>query len=733
MSKRIPILLGIILVCISIWLLITSNKSISQFIERLDNLGYDLQLRTRVLTQHAAPTSNVAIIDIDDKSLKAIGRWPWPRSKLAILVNQLKQQGADVVAFDIFFSENQPNIVDQVINGLNTHNLLESTVESTLKKSQSLFDEDAIFAKSLAANQSVLALGFLPREITENKLPAPLLILSPEQQLQLSIIRETGYISNIAKLQQVAKGSGFINIFPDTDGIIRRSPLLIEYKGTVYPALSLQTVMLYLGETVSLITPYYGNTMRLEGIKLGSVTIPTDEKGQALIPFIGRSYTFPYYSAIDVMNGKLPKDTLLGKIVFVGTSATGLGDLQATSVQNPFPGVEIQATLVNGMLENNFSYIPAWTYGADIFLSILFGFFAALTFPYFGPRMLGLVIVALPSSLLFLNNLIWIQTGLILSFFMPTVLVLVIAILNIIYGYLFESRRREHLKEIFGQYVPAKHIDEMLRTTSEYGMHGENREMSVIFADIRNFTTISENLSAAELVDLLNTIFTPMTEIIFKHRGTIDKYVGDLIMAFWGAPLKDKNHARHAIESALEMLAKIKAMDAIIKEHNWPEIKIGIGINSGNMSVGDMGSRYRRNYTVLGDNVNLASRVEGLTKYYGVSIVVTEFTKHNQSKFVFRKLDRVRVKGKKSGVEIYDVVCWQNELTPEMSNELEAYHKALNYYFEQRWDDSLSLMQHLQQKYPDRKIYQIYIDRINEIKLHPVADDWDGIFAHVTK
>lgn len=733
MNKYIPIVLGIILVCISVWLFITPVKLVRSLFERLDHLGYDLQLRTRVLTEAAKPHSPIAIIDIDDKSLQAEGRWPWPRGKLGQLVNKLHDDGAVVIAFDIFFSEQQPNIVTQMEQYFSQKHLLTSDVANVLKQSQPNFDEDSMFAKSLLNSSSLLALGFLPTTQTANILPKPLFILSQEEKEQFSIINTFGYISNIPILQKAAKGSGFINIIADADGIIRRAPLLMSYKDGVYPALSLQAVILYLNQAARLITPTYDEGKKLEGIQIGERVIPTDDKGQVLIPFIGGSYTFPYYSATDVLNGKIPKEKIQGKILFVGTSATGLGDLQATSIQSPFPGVEIQASIVNGILEGNFSYIPAWTYGANLVLTILFGLFCAILFPQLGPRTLFAIIILLPVSILLLNNWFWIKTGLIISVLIPTLLILIIAIINIMYGYLFETRRRERIKEMFGQYVPAKHIDEMLKTSGDYGLKGEDRDMTVLFADIRNFTSISESMSAADLVDLLNTFFTPMTEIIFKHKGTIDKYVGDLIMAFWGAPLRDKHHSTHAIISALEMQKQLRVMQPIFAKHNCPDIKIGIGLNSGIMSIGNMGSRYRRNYTVLGDQVNLASRVESLTKFYGVDIIVTENTQHNQTKFIFRKLDRVRVKGKTIGIEIYEVICTRAELTPEITQELELYHNALNLYLEQHWEEAEATFTILSSSHPDRKIYKIYLERINEFKSKPKMEKWDGIYTHHEK
>lgn len=733
MSKRIPILLGLLLTAFAVWCLLTTNHYIQPVLERLDNLGYDLQLRTRVLTQKPPQISNIAIVDIDDNSLKIVGQWPWSRDKVALLVNKIAELGAVVIAFDIFFSEKEENIAEKVIQTLSQRKDLQTKVADALQASKPIFDNDIMFAKSLKDNTAVLAFSFLPRDETQNILPKPLMSFPPELQHQLNIVDAAGYISNISILQDVTSG-GFINIFPDTDGIIRRAPLLMSYKNNLYPSLALQAVMQYLGLEVTLVTPRYDKAKKLEGIMLGKKLIPTNELSEVLIPFIGKSFTFPYYSAVDLLHNKIPKDSFVGKIVLIGTSATGLADLKSTSIQSPFPGVEIQATLIHGMLETGFSYAPAWTLGAEFMFTLILGIIAAFSFPYFGPRILGTLIFGFPILILFLNNYIWVRTGLVISFLMPVILFIAIALFNIIYGYLFETRKREHLKEMFGQYVPEKHIDEMLKHRGKsYGLRGDDREMSVLFADIRSFTTISEGMSASDLVDMLNTFFTPMTEVIFKHRGTIDKYVGDLIMAFWGAPLKDRYHARHAIESALEMRRKVKELYPILAEHKWPEIHIGMGINSGVMSVGDMGSRFRRNYTVLGDSVNLASRVEGLSKFYGVDIVITESTRHNQTRFIFRMLDKVKVKGKKNGVAIYEVIGRTSQMTPELQQELDSYQKALDLYFQQKWDESRVIMAQLNQAYPDTKIYRIYLNRIDEFKVAPPPSDWDGVYVHHSK
>lgn len=733
MNKRIPIFLGFFLSSLAIWVLITSNTFVRATMERLENLGYDLQLKTYIMRKAPKPSPSIAIVDIDDRSLEMEGHWPWPRNKIADLISQLHKQGAVVIAFDMFFSEKERNLAEQIIAKMETEQPVNLSVIDYLKLQAPAFDNDLKFADTLSQVHAVLAIGFLKRAQAQNQLPPPLFKLDDTLLKQLNLFKAKGYIASIPPLQTAAKAGGFINIFSDTDGIFRHAPLLIEYNGNIYASLALQAVISFIGTPIKLITPEYGGSQELEGVQVGNTIVPIDIKGQALIPFIGKSYTFPYLSATDVLKGKIPTEAIQGKIIFIGTSATGMGDLKPTAIENPYPGVEIQASIASGILEDEFSFRPAWTYGANLILTILFGIISSIAFPYMGPRSLGAVVVIVPASLLLINNYIWEQTGLVLSFLVPVILVSLSAVLNILYGYLFESRRRERLKEMFGQYVPSKHIDEMLTSNSEFGLRGDDREMSVLFADIRGFTTISEGLTAKQLVELLNTYFTPMTEIIFKNTGTIDKYVGDLIMAFWGAPLKDESHAYHAIESAVSMQDKLKDLATSLKDKNWPDIKLGIGINSGTMSVGDMGSQYRRNYTVLGDNVNLASRVESLSKFYGASIMVTEYTQHGQTKFIFRKLDRVRVKGKSKGIEIYEVLGRTEQLTPELDEELKQYNNGLDAYFAQRWDDAYNIMDKLHQQYPDKKIYKLYIERIQEYKEHPLPADWDGVYVHQTK
>lgn len=732
MNKRIPILLGFILIAIAVWLQITSIESVRLLIVRLDNIAYDMQLRTRLFTHFVPPQSPVAIVDIDDYSLKTIGRWPWSRENLAKLVNAISQQGAVVIAMDIMFPESQEDIADTMIQELNRQHLNTPATDSILKKVQPDLNTDLKFANSLKDKDIVLGMTFIPRNEMSGMLPPPLLKLSPQEKA-LDFIEWKGYIADIPILQSAAKSGGFINVIPDTDGIIRHVPLLMRYQDNLYPSLALAAVNLYLLSQIKLNTALYNNAMQLESIQLGNHVIPTSAQGEMLVPFVGKSYSFPYYSAADVMQNKMATGKLEGKIVFIGTSATGLGDLRATSIEGVFPGVEIQATIADGILQDHYSYRPAWTQGAEIMITVLLGIILACIYPYLGPRALTLLSIAIPLAFIFLNNWFWAKTGMIIFVLIPILLAILLALMNMVYGYVFETRKRERLKEMFGQYVPEKHIDEMLRASDSYGLHGEDREMTVIFADIRNFTSISEPMTATELKDMLDHFFTPMTEVIFHHKGTVDKYIGDLIMAFWGAPLKDKRHAQHALSAAIDMQKEVTKLKPLFKERGWEEINIGIGLNTGVMSVGDMGSRFRRNYTVLGDAVNLASRVEGLTKHYGVKILVTEATQKNQTHFVFRQIDRVTVKGKKQAIAIYELVGRQNEVSEAHKKEIALSESALQFYFKQQWDEAHALFTELHTAHPHVKLYSLYLDRIDNFKTNTPATDWDGVFAHASK
>ncbi|UCC56501.1 MAG: adenylate/guanylate cyclase domain-containing protein, partial [Gammaproteobacteria bacterium] len=451
---------------------------------------------------------------------------------------------------------------------------------------------------------------------------------------------------------------------------------------------------------------------------------------------------FPYNAVLKGGSSTVSPSALdfTGKVVFVGFSDLydpGQPDRFYTVFTNEdgvdLSGVEIAATAFANLLTDR-SLRPA---GALVTAAILLviGFVLAAGI-YLLPAMTAVPLAMLLSGLYVAG----VQSAfnvfdLWLPLAIPMLVQLPIALfVGLLAQYLTEARSRRQLKAVFGQYVPPEIVDEMSRNPDEdFSVEGESRELSVLFCDIRSFTTISESLAADELKQLLNHFFTPMTRIIFEKRGTIDKYVGDMIMAFWGAPVHDAAHRQHAVDAALAMLDKLQDMQAEFSERNWPAVEIGIGINTGMMNVGDMGSEYRRAYTVIGDAVNLGSRLEGLTKYYGVRLIVSDTTATGLEGMVLRCLDRVKVKGKNEPVTIYEPVCQIDKLTDDQQAELDSWEEALGAYYDQRWDDADPLLETLVDAHPDNRLYSLYRERIRDLRGTELPKDWDGVFVHTTK
>lgn len=713
MNKVIPVILGLCIVIISIWLHLTSLAPVRQTLERFDNMAYDLALRATLGT-HPAP-QDIVIVDIDDKSLKEQGHWPWPRNKLKHLIERLHHYGTIVIALDLTFPEPEPNPVKVIFNQLPTTLTTNPTVVSELQKVSITLDHDRQLAQTLQKGDVILGMVFHDKPTaTQGPTPIPLQQFSKQQAEQLPFVVMSSFTNNIDILASAAKTTAFINVFADSDGIIRKVPLILRYNNGIYPSLALEAARAFLLSDIKFDLHQYRNTFMVDAIRLGKQVIPVDAKGRAFIPFLGRAHTITTISATDILNGKIKPEQLANKLVFVGASAFGLGDLQATAVQSAYPGTEIQATIAAGILLNYFPYKPSWLPGAELIFILFIGITCAILYPFLAARTLLIVAIFFPILLLTLSSLLFTKTNIIAFSMLPIFALVLLTTLNMAYGYLFESRRRNHIKGIFGQYVPPEHIELILKHENDHTLQSENREMTVLFSDIRDFTTISEKMDAKILTEFLNEFFTPMTEIIFKHGGTIDKYVGDMVMAFWGAPLTDPQHARHAIETALEMREQLKKIQINFTDRGLPMIRIGIGINTGFMNVGDMGSKFRRSYTVIGDAVNLASRLENLTKYYGANIIVGEQTQHGQSDFIFRVLDRVKVKGKNIAVDIYEPICHRSQADEKILTEIALYEESLSYYFSEQWEKASSLLKKLQIEYPERRIYQLYLDRIAE-------------------
>jgi adenylate cyclase len=726
-EKIVRLSFGIGLVFFISFLLFIEVEPIASWVSALENLSYDLQVRQ--MHKPLGTDNPIVIVDIDDKSLKEEGRWPWSRKKFADLVTNLYQNGATVVAFDIAFPEKEANIAEEVIKEVKktpTGNV------TSLEKVKEVFDYDTRLAKSLQLGESVLGMVFTNGGETSGVLPPPIAQLSPEMTAQLGIINQKKYLANIAQLQAAAKTEGFINATPDRDGVLRFSPLLFRHDSDVYGSLALQAVARYLlADKIELVSEVYADAAVLEGIRLDKLMIPTDYMGRILIPFRGLPYSFPYISATDVLKGEVSKEILNGKLVFVGATASAIGDTRAAAIAPVFPGIEVHASIASGIIDQYLPYKPSWGRGVTLLVMQVFGSIYAVLLPFLGLFSIAALCLMLPIGLIFANFWLWSNYGIVISVFLPVALILLLFVLNVVWGYLFESQKSKELKAMFGQYVPPAYLDEMLKRGEEFSLEGESKELSVLFADIRSFTSLSEKMTAGELKLFLNRYFDPMTEAIFRHKGTIDKYVGDMVMAFWGAPLNDPRHAYNAVKGGMAMQEALAKLNETLVKENKPEVKNGVGVNTGIMNVGDMGSKFRKAYTVLGDTVNLASRLEGQTKFYRIGMLVGEITyAETKDDFAYRKVDKIKVKGKDTGVEVFCPICETKDITPEIKEELNIHHQALDTYFHQKWDEAEAAFKKLAEKYPkNHGLYEVYVERIDFYRKEPPGPNWDGSYV----
>ncbi|MGH8598849.1 MAG: adenylate/guanylate cyclase domain-containing protein, partial [Gammaproteobacteria bacterium] len=395
--------------------------------------------------------------------------------------------------------------------------------------------------------------------------------------------------------------------------------------------------------------------------------------------------------------------------------------------------VEVHANLVSGILTGDLKQLPEYTLGAEVLLLLIFGLVMAVIAPLLSPLYATLLGAGLVFAYIGCNVLMWTLTDFVLPVASGVLMLIAMFVLNMSYGYFIETRGKRQITGLFGHYVPPSLVDEMAKRPDAYSLDAESREMSVLFSDIRDFTSISEKLNPKELSALMNQFLTPMTQVIHDRRGTIDKYMGDCIMAFWGAPLADHAHALHATQAGLEMLARVNDINKVFLTRGWPELRIGIGINSGAMSVGNMGSEFRVAYTALGDAVNLGSRLEGLTKGYGVAMLVSESTKEAVPEYAYREVDRVRVKGKEQPITIYEPLFLKETIDEKWRGELKLYREALRLYRAQDWDMAEMNFLNLQRNSRAPGLYRIYIDRVVHFRRSPPAKNWDGVYTHVSK
>ncbi len=679
-----------------------------EVVDRMENYLYDVRVR---LTMPGGIDDRIVIVDIDEASQQQLGQWPWERQTLAAIVDSLfDDYGIRGLAFDVLFAE----------AGRSGGN--EAFAESFIARD---IVTGFVFKDSLSANEPE----------STGSLPAPIIPASHLDGISVPFVEARGFTGSLAALQDNAVGGGFFDSpLIDSDGVFRRAPLVQRYRGDLYPTLALALV--YAVEGAPSVGFHFADEQRrgidLEAFQLGERSIPVNQQVAVFIPFRGPQESFRYIPAKDIVNRTAPAEALQGKLVLVGASAAGLLDLRSTPVGQRYIGVEVHANLVAGLLDGSIRQQPAWSVGLELLLLVLVGALIALLLPKLSPLNALLFVAALLGLATAGNLWLWEAFKLVIPIAPVFGYILVCGFLQITYGFFVEQRNKRHLSQIFGQYIPPSVVEEIDASGADVSLDGETRNMSVLFSDVRGFTTISEGLTARELTQMMNEFLTPFTRVIQQHRGTIDKYMGDCVMAFWGAPLPDENHARNALLAAYGMLDAVKALDEPFALKGWPAVRVGVGIATGDMNVGNMGSEFRVAYTVMGDTVNLGSRLEGLTKQYGVDIIVSENTVAAIPDFAFRELDWVRVKGKQKPVAIFEPVGITDELDAETRAELAEYQKALALYRSSDWDGARALFEKLTER-TGTLLYNVYLDRIERFRQEPPTASWDGVFDHLSK
>ena len=716
-------------------------------LQRLEDIIYDARLRA---TMPGTLDPRIVIVDIDEKSLAELGRWPWSRNKLAALTDELfGHQQIALLGFDVVFAEPDESSGLKQLTALSQNEFREfSAFTEKLQTMRGALDYDAMFAAALS--QHPVVLGYYVTSDREGRtsgmLPAPVMAQNVLQGRPPVFTSFNGYGANIESLARAAPVAGFFNTIAEADGVVRTIPLVAEVKDQFHESLSLAMFRRLAGSPT--VTAEFSrerylsrNAHGLENILLNRGdrvhAIPVDKRGAILIPYRGpggvNGGSFRYVSAADVLARRLPEGSLKGKTVLLGTTSPGLLDLRTTPVGQAYPGVEANANVLSGLLDNRVFVTPDYASGYEVAVLVLAGLLLAVTLPLVSAPRAVMLSAAVVLAVIALNFWLYGAHRLVLPLASALVMTVTAFALNMSYGYFVESRSKRELAHLFGTYVPPELVDEMVKDPDSYSMMARNKDMTVMFCDMRGFTKLSENLEPTQLQVLLNSVFSRLTEVIRSNRGTIDKYMGDCVMAFWGAPVETSEHPYLAVKTAVEIAQTVRELNLEHRTKGLPEIGVGVGVNTGTMCVGDMGSDIRRAYTVIGDAVNLGSRLEGLSKVYGVEAVVSESTRKLVPQYAWIELDKVRVQGKDQAVSIFCPIVPVAELSDEQGKEIKTWTSFLKAYRAQDWEQSDILMLNLLRMNAKKYLYQLYSERVASMRLLPFDPKWDGATNFETK
>ncbi|MBR0716736.1 CHASE2 domain-containing protein [Bradyrhizobium liaoningense] len=679
----------------------------------------------------------VTIVDIDEKSLKALGQWPWSRTKVADLIANLTRMGAAAIGFDVVFSEPDrlnPDVAADTFRSLD---------EATREKLKALPSNDQVFAQAIKQSRVVLGESGVPLLNAEldKKLPQTGLATLGEDPHPF-LFNFPGLLRNVPVIEAAASGRGLFTIVPERDGIVRRVPVVMQAQGIIMPSLTFEMLRVITGTDTIFIKADKGG---IQSVGVKGFQIPTDKNGQLWVHFAHQDPSI-YVSAVDVIEGRASADMFSRKLVLIGTSAVGMNDIKTTPVERAMPGVEVHAQVLESALTGAMIAQPNYGIALEFFAAIIMGILVIVFAPRFGPVTLVGVGALFASVLLGFSWYYYWRYRLLIDPTYPMMSTTAIYLTLIFASFVREQQQRKQIRGHFAQYLSPVLVEQMAQSPEKVVLGGEEREMTIMFSDVRGFTTISETYKhdPQGLTALMNRFLTPLTNVIIERKGYVDKYMGDAIMAFWNAPIDDKQHEINACEAAIDMLEKI---DEVNKEREeeaaeggrvYIPLNIGIGLNTGVGVVGNMGSDLKFNYSVLGDSVNLASRLEGQTKEYGFPIIVGSKTAlAAREKFAILELDFIMVKGKTEPEVIYAVAGREDVMHSAAFQRLRNITiEMLACYRSRDWQGALDAIERGRRSEDAdalEKLFKLYESRINAFKENPPPDDWTGAFALLTK
>lgn len=718
---------------------------------------YDLRKRMQYATfdtynklKPRPATDRVAIVDLDEASLKKLGQWPFPRTVMAELVSNLKNMGAKVIAFDVVFAE-----PDRTSPARIAKTLPQGDVYASVKTAlDTLPDNDAIFANAIKEAGNVVT-GFT-RARPEETLRSPYLSAKPTFLINDmdSFMRYTfgvpGIAENLPAFSTVAAGNGSFMATPDIDGIIREVPLFVRYPAQkiggvdpeLYPMLGLEALRVAVNTNSKLLVKKNGAQGAVDtgyNIKIGNLNVPIESDGKLWVYYrhIDHDEYISAYKFFDPVEREALRKRIDGKIVFVGTSAEGLRDIRSTPLDIFVPGVEVHVNVVEQILQGKFIKRPKLMIQLEAAIIGCAGLLIILCAPFMNVIILGILTAGLMGCMFLGSWQMYITEGLLLDPVYPSIALSVLFLVSSLLSYIRSEADRQRVRQAFGLYIAPSFMEELTNNPDKLKLGGEVKDLTVMFTDIRSFTTISESLTPEELIHLMNDFLTPMSDLVMGNRGTIDKYMGDAMMAFWNAPLDDPDHARHACLSALKMNEALIPVNEQVKARAEKEgrtpvlLNAGIGINTGPCSVGNMGSRQRFAYSALGDAVNLASRLEGQTKSYGVNILVGETTRSSVPDYAMLELDLIRVKGKEKPVRIYTLLGDETMAADASFKSWEVAHNGFLAAY--RIADFGCAAQEIKTAREASKgrldaYYDLFSARIAEHIKNPPPEGWGGVF-----